>query len=221
MMKDGKLSKTELGAPNQGDWQDPLGTHYRESQAVVNAYGGTFIGMYPWGEVLAIDRQSKKTGTYRLFLSPDRDSSPTPYFWPAHNRARNDSSVTFDPSAELVYSLSRGSSSLREEGREPTYWGQRVPSVVVLSGRLCASTGSLSGAPFAPLKHVNLTAEQAAEYGKVYCSELPNHILTSSLRGKLATFTVTESHMEIAIDGKVIATAHHSLPQSYFAKANQ
>jgi len=213
-LKNDTLSMTKFGAPSPDDWKDPKGTYYRESQAVLNAYGATFIGMYPWGEVISIDRKTGQRKDYRLFQQPTRDNSPTPYFWPAHNRALQRNDVNFDPAAELVYSVTRNGQSLREEGREPTLWGQRVPSIVVLSGMLCASTGNLSGAGHAPSVHVDISTQQAEEYGQVYCSTLANHVMTSTPQGKLATLTVTNRHLTITIDGEVTAIAKHNLTRA-------
>lgn len=207
--RNGALSLTDVAAPETGDFVDHLGTYYRESQAVVNAYGATFVGMYPWGEVIV--SREKGSETHRLFNKPVRDASPTPYFWPAHKRALKIEGVAFDPRAELVYSLTKDGSSLRSEGREPTLWGQRVASIAVLSGRVCASTGNLDGAAFKPEIHADLTKDEAFQYGRVHCAKLPGHAMTSMPIGRRARFVVTQTSIKIKVDGKVMAKTRHGL----------
>lgn len=206
-----KTSFTNIGKPTAEDWQDQKGTYYRESQAIVNAYGTTFVGMYPWGEVISYDHVFNKENTVRVFNMPLKSKVPTPYFWEIHNRVKNKNNVQFNPNSELVYSLTKNGQSLRGEGLEPTRWGQRISSIAIFSGRVCVSTSNLAGDPYIKEKHPEITKEAVDQYGCVYCAPLSNHLLIPEPQGSTARFIITEKSLMIEIDGKLAFPRKFSL----------
>jgi hypothetical protein len=214
----GAVSLTNIAAPQLDDWEDPLGTRYRESQSVTNAYGSIFVGMYPWSELFMIDSRTQEERVARLIQKPEKDGSPTPFFWPMHQRAKSMHSVDFDAKAEVVYSLLSNGKSLRHAGLEPTHWAQRIPSITVLSGRLCASTGNLGGYPYDPSKHPDISLDLVEQYGSIFCANLKNHIMTSYTAPKFESetenkmdFIVTNSELIISVGGKALVKERHYL----------
>lgn len=206
-----KTNFTNIAQPTTEDWQDPKGTYYRESQAIVNAYGTTFVGMYPWGEVIFYDHVFNKENKVRVFDMPLKSKVPTPYFWEIQNRVKKNNNVQFNSNSELVYSLTKNGQSLRDEGLEPTRWGQRIPSITMFSGRICVSTCNLSGDSYDKEKHPEITKEVLDQYGRVYCASLPNHLLIPEPQGRTAQFIITDKFLKIEIDGKLVGKNEHNL----------
>ena len=102
----------------------------------------------------------------------------------------------------------------RSEGRAFDKWHQRVPSIVILGGRLCAATGNFGGDLFLPEFDVILTPEQAAQYGKVHCAELPNQTLISSPDTAASVryaFHITDTRLQILENGIVVKSVPHTL----------
>lgn len=213
-LNEGAVVNTEIAAPRPDDFLDAVGTRYRESQALVASYGAVFVGMYPWGELIVSDRVTGEETAHRLITTPTRDESPAPYFDIVYQRVLQRDGVISDPNAELVYSLTRNNRSLRDEGLEPTHWAQRIPSIAIFSGRLCASTGNLSGAGFNPSLHYDI---DYSDYGNIYCAILENHVMSPWRPGEIYSFTLTTRHLIIEIDGVVVAQNAHSLSASQLA----
>lgn len=205
------LRETDFAAPDDLDWRDPRGTYYRESQSLVLAYGAVMIGMYPWSEFTFVDTRTRIERKTRLIQQPVKSHIPTPYFEKMEQQAKALPGVVSSPKQERVYSLTINGKTLRDDGYEPTHWGQRIPSIAILSGKVCASTGNLGGAPRDPKKHGFVPEKVADLYGSVYCADLPGHVMANIPRsGKLA-FHIGDYSLSIIVDGKIIVQAKHGL----------
>lgn len=177
----GKIEATDMARPLPGSFIGSDGTRYRESQSVVSAYGRVFVGMYPWAEVYEIDPESGREHVQRLMTAPRKTSAKAPYY--AKNEAM----------PEL----------------EPTHWGQRITTLAVLNGHLCAGTGNLRGERYSAEKFPQLHAHDTLAYGSVHCALLPNHTLANGRVNKKTElhFIITKNALYIAENENIIARA--------------
>lgn len=62
----------------EGEWRSGT-TYYREAQSL-SIYGGDlYVGMYPWGRVFRLDRDTSQWGYYRAFEHPQNTAGKFPY----------------------------------------------------------------------------------------------------------------------------------------------
>jgi hypothetical protein len=182
--------------------------HYRELQSLASSYGFLFGGMYPWGEVIAIDELRNTRSTSRVFSHPERTAQKTPYIKEAQIQLDNFWKGSFDSNSELAsMRLSRMSATEEELPREyglfPDAWGQRVSQIVVTNGQICVSTGSMGDSRFIPAVHTHLTREKFDEYGRVLCTDLDRQVLANVPRaGKLKlNFQLNPDSLSIIVNG--------------------
>lgn len=185
----------------KSDWLPPTGTRYRESQSVVSTMGLVMVGMYPWAELLAVAEEGHLSHRQRLLGGPEkRPNTPLPYFWPALRLAKAQRGID-------------GLSSLRESPLFPSSWGQRVPSIAVFDGRVCAATGNFGGTSYDPISHPYLSRTVARKYGTVFCAPTENQTMVAEPlpeRGRLR-FVVSERELQIYVDSHLVARRQHSL----------
>ena len=152
---------------------------YRESQAVVTTYGSVLVGMFPWGELIAYDYFSKKESVTRVFSAPVKDGvDMTPYTSPMRSIVHEAAQKMLGKKVSLGHVPRRIYKALREQSLIVEEWAQRIPTIAVFSGKVCASTGSHAGHTYEPDKHP-MTAAEAASYGEVHCAELRNHVMAN------------------------------------------
>ena len=157
-------------------WKNRLSLNsYLESQSVVFSSGYLFVGMFPFGDLVAYDETNIGLGdSYRLFSYPlRRKNEPAPYY--SSYLSAFPGLYSFRASSETAYSVDP--QTHRDEGKYPYYMSQRVPSVTILNGKICASTGNFTSIapPAEVIKKVGIV--NMHEYGAVYCSLLPNQHL--------------------------------------------
>lgn len=192
------------------DWRSDNGMLYREAQAAVSSYGILFTGLYPWGEIVQHDTLAGRTSRDRLFTHPERKDR-LPYLYESGNLFRRLQAGDFDEdikAGRIVLDKEQGGFKFaaRKYGLFESAWAQRITTLAVFSGRVCAATGSMGGTVYNPDLHNFMTRAQADDYGTIYCAELPNHTMYSDvLTGTHSLkFTVSES-ITISMDGKVVA----------------
>ncbi|WP_439543346.1 hypothetical protein [Hyphomicrobium sp.] len=180
---DGGYRYTETYAPPlEDDWKAPDGMLYREMQAAVVSYGTLFGGLYPWGEVTRFDTYGETSTRDRLVSHPAR-TGRLPYITESHAIMQH-----FPKHTEAA-------------------WAQRVPTIAVFDGRVCSSIGSMRGAIYDPSRQGFMTADQAADYGSVFCARLEHQLLYSGELPERGTFTFTiGDNLTVALDGRVIAS---------------
>lgn len=181
---DGNYRYTEDYAPTfDDDWRAPDGMLYREMQAVVVSYGTLFGGLYPWGEVTRYDTYSKSNTRDRLISHPTRTGRL--------------------PSIEQSGAIMRQGHPKHTEAM----WAQRVPTVAIFNGKVCASVASMRGTIYAPSLQTFMTAEQAADYGAVYCAKLDHQLLYSGDLPERGTFTFAiGNELTVSLDGRTLAS---------------
>jgi len=182
--------------------------HYRELQSLASSYGFLFGGMYPWGEVIAIDELRNTRSTSRVFSHPKRTTQKTPYIKEAQIQLDNFWKGSFDSDSELASLRLSHMSAIEEElpreyGLFPDAWGQRVSQIVVTNGQICVSTGSMGDSRFIPEVHTHLTKEKFDEYGRVLCTALDRQVLANVPRaGKLKlNFQLNPDSLSIIVNG--------------------
>jgi hypothetical protein len=181
---DGDYRYTETYAPSlEDDWKAADGMLYREMQAAVVSYGTLFGGLYPWGEVTRYDTYSKTSTRDRLVSHPAR-TGRLPYM------------------EESRAIMLQGHPKHTE-----AMWAQRVPTVAIFNGKVCASIGSMRGTIYGPSLQTFMTAEQAADYGSVFCAELEHQLLYSGDLPERGTFTFTiGDELTVSLDGRTLAS---------------
>lgn len=184
--------KTAFGAALPDDGVDPLWNGpYRESQAVVVSAGRIFIGMYPWAELFIHEGEAPAT-VLRLIKRPEKTGGE---FAPYATRLAATASSLKDPYADRT-------------------WAQRIPTVVVLSGLVCASTGNRTGENLDRWRSV-VDEDDVRPYGEVFCASLPGHVMTRPVPdGTSVRFLVDKERLSIVIDGKTVGSAAHGLSRS-------
>jgi hypothetical protein len=187
---------TEQFAPVlDSDWTSDALPRYREAQAVVSSYGALFTGLYPWGEVVVSDFLSETNSRTRLLQHPARSASKRlPYI---------------DETGALATRVIAGEIEASEENKAESAWAQRIPTVAILSGKICASTATMNGVSYNPALHASIMAEHHAKnYGAVYCARLPGHVMFSGdlVGAHTLRFTSNEHGVSIAVDSKVVAS---------------
>lgn len=190
---------------------------YRESQSIVSSYGSVFVGMYPWGEFIAYDGLSQEESVVRLFGDPERVGNPdfAPYVSAMASHVREMSTKLLGKDYYPFETMTPKSfAAMRENAIVVQNWAQRIPTIAVLNGRVCASTGSYGGYAYDPAKHP-LSAEQATRYGEIHCAKLDNHVMVQepAIHGEIQ-FVVTDQEMLIVKDGVTLASSKHSLSET-------
>lgn len=174
--------------------------HYLESQTVTVSSGSLFLGMWPWGEIYQVNQDGTQD-IYRMFGFPSRSNARQP----------------FQQEGEAVYctggekNMATRTCAHRDKIKE--FWGQRITSLTVLNGRLCAGTGNTRAQRYDKHIHRFITEDQQQEYGKVYCADLVNQVLAEyrpAKEGRLSFF-VTPKQLQIVIDGRLAASTFHKL----------
>ncbi|WP_291209061.1 hypothetical protein [Hyphomonas sp.] len=184
--------KTAFGAARPDDLLDPQWNGpYRESQAVVVSGGRVFIGMYPWAELFIHEGEAPAT-VLRLIERPEKTGGEfAPY---ASHLAAAVTSLQ-DPYADRA-------------------WAQRIPTIVVLSGLVCASTGNRTGEDLDRWQGL-VDEGDVRHYGEVFCAPVPGHVMTGPVPdGTLVRFRVDKERLSIVVDGKTVASAAHGLSGS-------
>ena len=103
--------------------------------------------------------------------------------------------------------------SRRALGLFSSAWGQRITTLAVFNGRLCAGTGNMSGSPWNADYHPMVPESLAQEYGRISCALIPNHTLGAIKwrRSLELTFKVTDRRLIIEQDGSEIASRNHTM----------
>jgi hypothetical protein len=204
---DGRVTDTGLARPDAEDWVGPDGTHYRESQSIVSSAGLLMVGLYPWSEILTVDQEGRHQTRRRLLDAPAKSPAvKLPYFEEATRFA------VAQPDIGPDLTLPDGT-SLREDPRYLSTWGERVPTIAVFNGRVCASTGNLGGARYDPELHPYLPPDLAARYGTVFCAPLANQTMSAGslpAHGRLR-FVISDGELRVYLDGQEIAHHRHQL----------
>ena len=186
-----------------------------ESQAVLASYGKIFTGMYPWGTLHQYDSLREQEIVCRLYTWPEVVPGEYPLECTLADHFLNVIEERFGVRYESMRVVpDEILRTMRAEGRWDRKWHQRVPSVVVLNGKLCASTGNFGGEPYIADYDTLFPQEQAAQYGDVHCATLPNHTLLGPLESMepgLYTFRVSTTHMSILKNGMLLTAVPHSL----------
>jgi hypothetical protein len=205
------LRESRLLRPGRLDWTSSLGTHSRESQGIVSASGMLFAGLWPWGQLVTIDEATGARRSVRLLGGPAKSRhSVMPYFSQAFRIALDTPSLrrlyhrTLDPTESFGYP---------DTALEPWTWGQRVTSIALFDGRVCAATGNTRGFAFDPQLHPYLPASLAARYGTIYCAPVAGQTLAHTpiaTRGTLR-FEVTRRELIVRAGGQVVARHAHGL----------
>jgi hypothetical protein len=168
---------------------------YSESQALAVTAGHLLVGLYPWGEVAQVNDLGAES-VYRLFHAPDRSAEREPF--------GSDARQAYCPDAELecIEGLS---------GEES--WSQRVTTLAVFDGRVCAGTGNVFAQRHDPVTHSFISPELAANYGYVHCAAIPSQTLAQyqQIGRSEATFTVTRKYLVIHLGGRLAAARRHRL----------
>ncbi|MES1179581.1 MAG: hypothetical protein ABUL43_00125 [Hyphomicrobium sp.] len=186
---------TTWGMPRADDLPDPTwGGPYRESQSVVVSGGRVMMGMYPWSELFIQDSESAAPTIQRLLTQPAKGTEFAPYA----TRLAAASGVPHGP-------------------YEDRAWAQRIPTIAVLSGRVCASTGNRSGDDLQNWASA-ISAAEARPYGEVFCADVPNHVMgRPALEGRLQ-FRVTSQTISIIQNNVVLVEAPHTLSANALAR---
>jgi hypothetical protein len=90
-------------------------------------------------------------------------------------------------------------------------WGQRITSLAVFDGRVCAATGNRGGTP--PESGDDpVPSHVARSYGEVFCALVPGHTMMPEPRPRSKIrFVVTGAHVEIHVDGRRRSQREHRL----------
>lgn len=179
---------TTFGQPLSDDLPDPTwGGPYRESQSVAVSGGRVFMGMYPWAELFVQDGEGQAPTVYRLITQPAKGGEFAPYA----TRIAASSNVPTGQYADRT-------------------WAQRIPTIAILSGRVCASTASRTGESLQPWLTV-ISAAEAAPYGQVFCADVANHVMGRVEAQTRVSFRITSQNIAILQNGVVVAEVLHSL----------
>ena len=193
----GQESASVVRIPAVGD----SAGRYFESQAVAATSGMLMVGLFPWGEVITVRGDSQRV--QRLFRAPHR---------------RKDSHQPYAEEAGRRQCVTPGNAPDCVPLPRPEFWGQRVTSLAVLDGRVCAGTGNTFSIPYDSAVHTMLTSELAQEYGAVHCALLPNQTLAPPPRaGAKVSLVVTRTQLAILYDGAVVAARTHRLSAAQLA----
>lgn len=179
---------TTWGMPRADDLPDPTwGGPYRESQSVVASGGRVMMGMYPWSELFVQESEAAAPTIHRLITQPAKGTEFAPYA----ARLAAASGVPAGPYTD----------------RE---WSQRIPTIAVLSGRVCASTGNRSGDSQQAWASA-ISVNEARPYGEVHCADVPGHTMGRVALQARLRFRVTSQTVAIVENGAVIAESPHTL----------
>lgn len=187
---------TSFGIARPDDLPDPhWGGPYRESQSVAVTGGRVLIGMYPWAELFVQEGEGAAPRVHRLFEKPVKGRD----FAPFASRLATTERVRSDPYGDRA-------------------WSQRIPTIAVFSGRICASTGNRSGENLAEWNNV-IALDEVQHYGEVFCAHVPGHAMARVSAGATRLrFQVIERSLSITQDGTVIAEAAHTLSAKALAR---
>ncbi|MDH3700043.1 MAG: hypothetical protein OEU46_01910 [Alphaproteobacteria bacterium] len=125
---------TKMPIPLTGTKSDRQ--RYFEAQAMTIAAGDLVVGMYPWGQLYRRPFGGGPWRSQRLFTGPPLSNEPHPY----HDAM--DAKI-----AALGVRNSSNKRDRRARGLFRSAWGQRITSLAVFNGQLCAGTGNMSGSP--------------------------------------------------------------------------
>jgi hypothetical protein len=147
--------------------------------------------MYPWAELIVQDDENATPTVYRLMTQPAKGTEFAPY-------ATRLATAPNVPSDRPYFDRT---------------WAQRIPTIAVLSGRLCASTGNRTGEDLRDWGTA-ITQDEARPYGEVFCATMPNHVMGNvGLNGRLR-FRVTNETISVTQNGVAVAEVRHSLSAS-------
>ena len=196
-------------APIPVDENDRDRRRYFESQSMTIAAGDLLVGMYPWGQLFRRPYGADAWRSQRLFSGPRITDELHPYY---------------DAMAEKLATIKPAHSAKKKRRRAlglfSSAWGQRVTTLAVFNGRLCAGTGNMSGSPWNAEYHPMVPEKIAKQYGRIYCARIANHTLGAiDWRGSTEfTFKVTDRRLVIEQDGSEIASNQHSLTAEQLAE---
>ena len=220
----GNLARVSDGAAvlTNGPIDKHTSERYFEPQSLTVAAGDLFVGMYPWGLLFRLPHNSEEWQSQRLFPGP-------PLFADGRSPYHRQMSaklhalpfmelVTPSPSKHDSFIATNGLNE-RHNGLFPTAWGQRITSLAVFNGRLCAGTGNMSGSPWNAEYHDMVPKELADRYGQVLCAEIPNHTAGAPKwnRSTRFSFRITDRRLVVQQDGTEIAAHPHTLSKKQIA----
>ncbi|MGN6514705.1 MAG: hypothetical protein ACTHLR_02565, partial [Rhizomicrobium sp.] len=129
--------------------QDKLydGLPYRESQSVLVADGYVFIGMYPGSELFVHEENDpNKLSVIRMLKSPPRNDGD----WTPYSTVLTQMMLKSTGAKDVRSIPPSVQQSLRDRALYMDSWSQRIPSVTLFSGKLCAATANFTGLPYDP-----------------------------------------------------------------------
>lgn len=189
-------------APIPVDEKKDSRRRYYEAQSMTIAAGDLLVGMYPWGQLFRRPFGVDSWSSQRLFTGPEISDELHPYY---HAMAAK--------LAEIVPPNPAKKKNRRTLGLFGSAWGQRITTLAVFNGRLCAGTGNMSGSPWNAEYHPMVPEALAQEYGRIYCASIPNHALGAIKwqRSFDLTFKVTDRRLVIEQGGSEIASRNHTM----------
>lgn len=184
---------------------------YRELQSVSRAYGILWGGMYPYGEVFMHDSfLHDRLSNVRLFPLPEKTTEFAPFYNATAAQAEKYCAGQFDYIDDLkklrdTNGCPSGSADYlpRTWGLFGTAWAQRISQLVVSSGKMCASTGSMGASRY--ISGISVPSEQLySYYGRVFCAIMPRHMLIQVESGTSdITLVIFTDRLGIITDGRV------------------
>lgn len=128
----------------------------REAQSMTLLKGTLLVGMYPWGILYA---QNGDTWSHKPIIPK-----------------------LIGTGKAIPFEIERKENAhTRKHGLSWRSWGFRITSLAVFNGKLCLGTGSMDGnASYDSNVHTHIPEKIGDAYGKIYCSDVPNHLLISS-----------------------------------------
>ena len=181
---------------------------YLTSQSITITNGFIFVGLFPWGEVLYSDINSKRKNVFkkfRLFNEPKKNNkSLNPYYELLKEEIARKEKISIE-NVKL-------NTSHFTDGIHPYLLSQRIASSTVLDGRLCFSTANYDFK--LPNKSVLSQVKNIDEYGKVHCANIPNQILisTKNTEYQVKIFEHGLSLYSAGVLKKIIKFDHLNLP---------
>lgn len=195
-------------APIPADEGKDSRRRYYEAQSMTIAAGDLLVGMYPWGKLFHRPFGIDVWRSQRLFSGPKISDEPHPFFHAMKEKL-----------AALGNRKPAGKNEQRALGLFESAWGQRITTLAVFNGRLCAGTGNMSGSPWNAEYHPMVPEEIAQEYGRIYCAPIANHTLGAIewRRATEFTFKVSDRRLVIEQGGSEIASREHAMTAEQLA----
>lgn len=216
---DGRVIALRNGATTWSDFatlrpDDYLGQGvrpYRESQSLVAAHGRVYVGMYPWAEMYVYEDEAQTVT--RLFSFPEKRADlAMPFFDEMSAITLDVYNANADVPVSSIDSVPEDSNSkLWERGYGQPYWAQRISSIAVLDGKICAGTGNMSGGAYDPMGHP-ITQREADHYGAVHCASVHNQLLVDARKdeGELR-FVLTNTRLKVYNEDGLVGQTNHDL----------